>query len=288
MAGSVTESLHLLLASAIDYAGLFPPAELDMERAAARYAEYRCGEYAWMLGSFVAPASRLAELERFIPDRDRRWPVAALAGPALDEDLRSIESFNARAAGLVSWIEARVSGPEQIRAIRARVPADLGVYFEIADPALIEAVSAVGSRAKLRTGGVTAEAFPAPAKVAQFLAAAAGRGVAFKLTAGLHHPVRGEHALTYREDSPRSVMHGFLNVLLAAVFARTGVSVEELSELLEERSVSAWHFAADGISWRYHRITNQQIREARTSALVSFGSCSFNEPVSDLQTLGLL
>ena len=109
-----------------------------------------------------------------------------------------------------------------------------------------------------------------------------------KATAGLHHPVRSEYALTYREDSPRATMHGFLNVLLAAVFVRTGVALEELTELLEETSPAAFSFEADGVTWRYHRITNMQIRCARETSVVSFGSCSFTEPVQDLQAAGLL
>ena len=57
-------SLRALLHGLIDYAGLFPPARLDMQSAVANYARYLEGNRAWMLGRFVVPSSRLEEFER--------------------------------------------------------------------------------------------------------------------------------------------------------------------------------------------------------------------------------
>jgi hypothetical protein len=288
MARGVSESLRLLLGSSLDYAGLFPPAELDMPAAVRCYEEYRSSEYAWMLGNFVTPASRLGEVAAFARRDNTPWSVSALVGPNIADELAAIDQFQHTGTGRVDWIEVKVSSAEQIRAIRERVPRRLGIYFEIPDCSVMTAVRDAGARAKIRTGGVTPEAIPSAEDVACFLACAAIHDLPVKATAGLHHPVRSEYALTYKDDSPRATMHGFLNVLLGAVFARTGVALEELTELLDERSPAAFGFEADGVTWRYHRVTNMQIRCARERSVVSFGSCSFTEPVQDLQAAGLL
>ena len=81
-------------------------------------------------------------------------------------------------------------------------------------------LSAAGARAKVRTGGVTEGAFPASHALARFIQSCADAGVPFKATAGLHHPLRGEYRLTYEPGSPHGMMFGFLNVFLAAAFAR--------------------------------------------------------------------
>ncbi|HET8548736.1 MAG TPA: hypothetical protein VFL57_12055 [Bryobacteraceae bacterium] len=288
MARGLSESLRLLLASSVDYAGLFPPAELDMATAVRCYEEYRASEYAWMLGNFVAPAGRLAELAALARRDGPPWSVNALVGPNIAGELDAIEEFQHTGTGRVEWIEVKVSSAEQIRAIRERVPRRLGIYFEFTDLALMKAVRDAGARAKVRTGGATAEAIPAAVELARFMVSAGTHEIPLKATAGLHHPVRSEYALTYKKDSQHATMHGFVNVLLAAVFACHGVALEELTELLEERSPGAFGFEPDGVTWRYHRLTNMQIRCARERAVASFGSCSFIEPVEELRAAGLL
>ena len=75
---AAVESLRILLSDAIDYAGLFPPASLDMPAAAENFARYLNCEFRWMLGRFVVPAERLAELEKLLkPNRARGWRVTA-------------------------------------------------------------------------------------------------------------------------------------------------------------------------------------------------------------------
>ncbi len=143
-------------------------------------------------------------------------------------------------------------------------------------------------RAKIRTGGVTPDAFPTPARVARFLVAAADAGVTVKATAGLHHPLRGEYRLTYAADSPRGTMFGFLNVFLAAAFVREGLRGADVERLLEVRDAAELVFDEDGIRWRGHTLSAEDLRRARQLGACSYGSCSFAEPVEDLHTLGLL
>jgi hypothetical protein len=273
-----------LLANLIDYAGLFPPAALEMRTAVRNYAEYQRGEHAGWLGRFVVPASRLAEFEQAAEGLEKgHWRLSALGGGNPAADLAEIARFNdchPAEETQVDAIEFKAGTPEEIRLSLARIPASLTAYIEIPiieDPTrLIETISDRGARAKVRTGGVTADAFPASTNLARFMA-----------TAGLHHPMRGVHRLAYEPDSQSAMMHGFLNVFLAAAFAQNGIGLEQLVELLEERSPEAFRFEQGSVTWRGEMAVRAHIRNTRSLLAVSFGSCSFLEPTEDLKRMGL-
>jgi len=112
--------------------------------------------------------------------------------------------------------------------------------------------------------------------------------VPFKATAGLHHPVRGERALTYEEESPRAVMHGFLNVFLAAAFCFNGLGVADAPRVVALESLEGVRFDDDGVSWEDYRVSTAEMATIRRRFALSFGSCSFTEPVEGLEALGLL
>lgn len=142
--------------------------------------------------------------------------------------------------------------------------------------------------AKMRTGGLTPDAIPSSEEVATFLNRAASRRLPFKATAGLHHPIRSERALSYAADSPRAVMHGFVNVFVAAAFAWCGAEETMLADVLNETEPSAFDFGENEMLWRGQRLFTAQISESRHDFAHSFGSCSFEEPVADLRELGWL
>jgi hypothetical protein len=147
----------------------------------------------------------------------------------------------------------------------------------------VAAIAGACGRAKARTGGVTPDAFPEPATLLRFLRAVTAARVPFKLTAGLHHPLRAEYRLTYAPDSPRGTMYGFLNVFLTAAFLRAGLPDAEAVKLLGERSAGAFRFMPDAIEWRGHRVDRATIAATRTEGIGGFGSCSFTEPVGELR-----
>ena len=153
---------------------------------------------------------------------------------------------------------------------------------------LIQIIRRVGARAKIRTGGITPAAVPSAACCARFIARCAEHDVAFKATAGLHHPLRGDYRFTYDVDAPRGTMFGFLNFFIAATFARAGMAEGEVTGMLEERDPSAFRFTASDIAWRKHSVTLRDVAAARASFAIAFGSCSFREPIDDLQQLGVL
>ena len=280
-----------LLAGLIDYAGLFPPAALSMADAVANYATYRAGGDAWALGRFVVPVSRLEEFESAAADgaSGDPWRLSALA-QASDAD--GIVAFNVRNAGraVIDALETKAEAVDDVAGLAplARIGA---VYVEIPvrdDPGpLVRAIGAHGLCAKIRTGGVTPGAFPPPADVARFLAACARHGVAFKATAGLHHPLRGEYPLTYERHAALGTMFGYLNVFVAALFVRHGMSEADAIALLEERDPSAIHLDAAGVRWRNHALDAGVVTGARAQFALSFGSCSFREPIDDLTALPL-
>lgn len=147
----------------------------------------------------------------------------------------------------------------------------------------LDAVAATGSFAKLRTGGVTPDAIPSIDAVANYIAACAERRLPFKATAGLHHPIRSAHPLTYEPESPAGVMHGFINVFLAAAFAWDGH--RDIAPMLAETNSAAFRFD-ERAHWRDQSLSAEQIADARARFAHSFGSCSFEEPIHDLQQLG--
>jgi hypothetical protein len=299
-----------------------------MADAVSEYARYRLGPHAWMLGRFIVPRRRLDELEQHLrslsSDADagagEPWRVSALASDDLAADRVAIDAFNARprdATGTracIDTVEVKVESTEDVRRIADGLPSTLTLWFEVTPgrgpvhaptfAAVLDAIGTIGERAgaKLRTGGMTPDAIPAAAGVAQFLLACARARVACKATAGLHHPIHAPHRLTYADDSPTALMHGFVNVFLAATLARDLVSrphpqpgagaddeiVRTLVALLDERDAHhfAWH--DDRIAWRGYQFDIEAIASTRARFARSFGSCSFEEPIEDLTQLGWL
>jgi hypothetical protein len=251
---AIARSLDALLANLIDYAGLYPPAALPLHDVAERYAGYRTSAHGWMLNRVVLPAAKLAEA----PVSDG-WRIALLVDSEPD------------------------TLPPQVETLETKLPHHLSLptYCE-APPEQIE-----GAFAKIRTGGLTPEAIPAPEAIADFLCYTSQHRIPFKATAGLHHPIRSLRPLTYAADSPRAVMHGFLNVFIAAAFAWHGED-ELLPEILKEEDPRAFQFVGDVLHWRDYGLWTAQIASARRDFAHSFGSCSFEEPVADLRALGLL
>ena len=156
------------------------------------------------------------------------------------------------------------------------------------DPAmLIAAIAGTRAKAKIRTGGVTREAFPPAAQVVRFIARCLEHRVTFKATAGLHHPWCDTYPLTYAVDAPTGPMFGFLNVLIATAALRAGWPVADATRTLEERDRAAFVVSADGAHWRGRHLDAAALIAARES-LATFGSCSFRDPVSGLQESAFL
>ena len=288
-------AIHTLIEGSIDYAGLFPPAALDMKTAVRNYSEYRENDEAWALGRFVLPAQRLVEFtsafnEACCDERMTPWLLSILSNGDVTEYASKISEFSEGVAFLDA-IEWKASDARDAEHLLASIPSDMLAYIEF-DPEQSEQILPIlkkfDARAKIRTGGITAEAIPSGEQLAHFLVEAAKTKVAFKATAGLHHPLRAMQKLTYEPDSTSAIMHGFINLFVAATIAYRGAAAGEVTDALNEQNSAAFQWNKNTLTWRTHRLSSKQIAETRKNFAISFGSCSFTEPIGDLKALGWL
>ncbi len=256
MVKTIAPALKALLEDLIDYAGLFPPASIELKPALEKFKSYQNGEHTWMLRWFVVTAKDVGMV------------------PAEFDNSLSI---------LAAADDSRAAAIESTVVVAAKHP----VYCEVlpGNTAQLDAIKQAGNFAKIRMGGVKPEAIPSPVEVARFINDCADRKLAFKATAGLHHPIRAEYALTYEKDAPRAVMHGFLNTLVASAFSWHGE--RDIEPILANTDAGKFVFD-DHLHWNGKSLSVDQIRDARKNFFHAIGSCSFEEPVNELSSLGLL
>lgn len=294
MTESVPMTLQTLLAGLIDYAGLFPPATLDMPTTIANYAGYLAGDDEWALGSLLIPAARLDEFEKHAAahlsaDNDP-WQLTALVrNDRLDDDLQRVIDFQHTHTALaqVRVIELRAASVDDIENALDRIPDDIFPFFEIAvtdDPrGLIAAIAGSDAGAKVRTGGMEASAYPTPEHLARFIAACAAAEIPFKATAGLHHPLR------HFSEAVGTDEFGFLNVFTAGILARSFPFEEaELATVLIDESPDSFDFGDDRMRYGDVTIGINEVLDTREHLAICYGSCSFTEPLADLRTLNLM
>jgi hypothetical protein len=286
---------------------MFPPCGLALEPALQNHATYMRSSEEWMLNALVLSVQQFdsarQHLSRFDPLHPLR--VAAL-GPKTDsakacvdalENLDSaIRSLSRYAVDLVSISQIEMFLPDDVELPSLKeakaIVGDLPVFWE-ARPDKAEATIALLAKHnsdqnaatfgyKLRTGGVTADAFPSSAQIARALVSAGKHELPIKFTAGLHHPIR-----QFR-DEVKTKMHGFLNVFGAAVLAAEYQwDADQAGLMLDDEDPRSFSFTDDSFAWREWKVHVERLRCQRRF-VVSFGSCSFEEPRDDLRALNLL
>lgn len=298
---NISLSLRALLENLIDYAGLFPPSTLDMQSAVRNYSEYLNSEKAWMLARFIVPVAKLDAFQNEFNKLEKSnlvWRISALSSSdAFKQDLQAAIKFNQlnESRAVIDAFELKVDDKDEMALVMSdlekhRGARDFFVFFELAiNDNLAELVESVDEAyAKIRTGGITPAQVPPSANVLNFIRVCQQHNASFKATAGLHHPVRAEQNLTYEQDAPRAVMHGFINVFLAAAFIFDGMNDTDALSLIDETDATSFAFTDESVAWREHEITLEKFQIARLDFALSFGSCSFTEPVEDLRALGFL
>lgn len=303
-------SVRALLSEIVDYAGLYPPAGLPLPEVVSNFAGYRQHPAAWMLARLIIPVQRLEEFAEtarsswlLSSDELLPWRVSCLV-PAPEEDLDSfrkaweaIYGFNVSYSGkaLIDAVETKCDSVALLKAASDVCAPGIATYWELphtrsCEELIRQLAQLEGThRAKLRTGGVQAQMIATVGDVARFLQECASARVAFKATAGLHHPLRAQYPLTYETNSPCATMHGFLNLFVAAVAAwRHRASTEQIAEILSAVRPESFRFSATGLELANWNFTLAELSETRQQFAIGFGSCSFSEPVEDLRRLGWL
>lgn len=296
-------SLRVFLDRIIDYAGLFAPASLDMTASVKNYSRYLNHPQRWALGRFVLPAARLDEFMNAQKNiAVEPWQVSGIISGNIQQDLEAVDTFNRNSTcAVMDSVEVRVRNLDEIELVCKHRPRGAIALYEVSleqADLLLPILRHIGGSAKLRTGGVVQEAFPAVEQIAGFIARCAELGVPFKATAGLHHPLHCICPLTYESNSPVATMHGFLNLFTAAAIAwsavRSGgaVSRKVLATCLADGARANWRFDEDALTWSGGeepiRIGIELLRLMRSDFALSFGSCSFEEPLRDLREIDLL
>jgi hypothetical protein len=282
-------AIDTLLAGFFDYAGLYPPASLSLRSAANNYLDYAQAKHAAALGRFIVNADRLEELRSIAGDRTKQFKLCVIA-----PDLKSLDGISRQISnGMpVETVEVKCADPGVIRQIAASIPKSLTTYIEIPFDtqgiAALDAISRADMRAKIRMGGVVAEAFPPASAVIQMLSTLEKLRLPFKATAGLHHPIRSSQPLTYDPHSEKATMHGFLNLSCAAAVLYFGGTEKDAEDILQDEDVRSWKVDAASIQWRHLTWTRDQLSTLRHQFFMGVGSCSFEEPIHDLEALGWL
>ena len=301
---AVSASLRVLLSQAIDYAGMFPPCALALEPALRNQASYVRSAETWMLNGFVLPVGQFDAATQFSSEFDRQCPlrVAALGSKTTTEDafldgvanaataIRSFSKYEVEVGHLEMFLPDAVDSAslKEARVIVGELP----VFWEAPPEKAEQTIALIAEHNsdedtatfgyKLRTGGVTADAFPTSAQIARALVTAATHQLAIKFTAGLHHPIR-----QFR-DEVKAKMHGLLNVLGAAVLAAEHQwEIDQVVMMLDDEDPHSFLFTDDFFAWRDWKIDTQRLQYGR-KFVRSFGSCSFDEPRDDLRALKIL
>ena len=284
-------SARALMAGAVDYAGLFPPAQLPLADALVEYTRALAGADAWMLGRFIVPAVQLPVLaDAVVRDAHdgRGWSVSAIVREHMDEDAAAVHAFNQRAANQhvrVDTIECRPSSTDSITWLAKTFRPAFTVHVEVGvRPAARDDLRVVARhqlRAKVRTGGLAQDAFPAPASLVAFIESARDVGVPFKATAGLHHAIRGAYPLSDDIGAQSATMHGFVNLMLATASVGEHVPTTTAAALLTRTDHAALVFDDERVRWGDVELSIDAIRRMREAQCVSFGACSFREPADD-------
>jgi len=326
----MNESLNAFMKGIIDYAGLFPPADLSLDTSIQKYSAYRKTDDAWMLSRYIIPAWRLDELAPYgetLFEEGAPFNFSVLGKGTetvsdyrdhLEDIVAALEEFHQTHGDRVTTdiLEIKLpreavfaNDPELLREIYTETVAALDhtpqmpseIFFEgFFDKnwkkeigLLIEVLQQVNDEMatqhvrqvafKLRCGGVEAHMFPSVEQIAFTLNAVREHNIAVKCTAGLHHPIR------HYADSVQTKMHGFFNVFGGAMLSYAhDLSNNELTDILTEEDPGNFVFEEEEFRWKDVSISTEDITELRDVALISFGSCSFDEPREDLQQLDLL
>ena len=301
-------SLYHFLDKLIDYAGLFPPAKLEIEPSLKNYAEYIKSTDKWMMSQFIIPVLRLNEIPTgLMKNYSKNFPLnLSLISGDICNDIATVNKFinMNNNSTIFTGYESRISDLAMfsqnlldVQELGQNQNLNFESFYEVSPNdswmnQMNEAVSIIsafnaeyeaGVGFKLRCGGIEANMFPSAESIAQAILACKDASVAMKFTAGLHHPVR------HYSESVKTKMYGFFNIFIGGMIAdKFNLEADTLTTILLDENPENFTFDDNGLHWKTYSISNLEIQNYRQESFISYGSCSFNEPREDLQQLGLL
>ena len=301
-------SLQHFLDKLIDYAGLFPPAKLEIQPSLKNYAEHIHSTDRWIMSQFIIPVSRLHAIPSDVMEKySEVFPLSlSLISPDICNEIDIATQILEKYENLTIFTghESRISVLStfsqhllDIHQLRKNQNLDFVSFYEV-EPSdnwvsqMNEAVSKISIfnaeyetniGFKLRCGGVEAYMFPSAEDIAHAILACREAGVPMKFTAGLHHPVR------HYSESVKTKMYGFFNIFIGGMIAhKFSLGIDTIITALLDDNPENFTFDENGLSWKKYSISNFEIQKYRQESFISYGSCSFDEPREDLQKLGLL
>lgn len=310
----------------IDYAGMFPPARLELADALRNYARYLAEPEGWMLRSFVCGVDVLPLLPEFSdwfgPQRPLR--ISAIGHPAdtVDQaaavavqDAERIASFNAEHRAWAGVDAVEIRAPRQtddatsesgaagwVRELTARLhEAGLRGSSLFIEPSLagvwrsrVETLARI--LAEQNTGfpplraGLKLRTGGLDAAAVPTVAHVAGvLDIARESGVALKFTAGLHHPTRQFDATVRAHTYGFLNVFAAAILGHTlRLDHPDVVAILEESDARHFHFTEDFFGWNQADATASEVAFSRANVAVSFGSCSFDEPRDGLRGLGWL
>jgi hypothetical protein len=269
-----------LLRDLVDDAAVFPPGNAEVPDAVVAHRLHRRAWYGDLVGPLLVRPAQVGEL-------------LAATRPGDDLDVGVVADANAGLAGLMAGAHELLDQDDRARLVQAEVALPSGhdpatatrvlvdqlalsvpTYVEVPRSGFEGALDVLAQdgaeRAKYRTGGTTPNAVPESDELAVFLRAALDRRLSFKLTAGLHHAVRGPVA-------DGSWQHGLLNVLAAVGAGADGADAAAMAGMLDLTDAGPLLDVLAGVD----------VAAVRRS-FVSFGCCGVTDPIDELVAEGLL
>lgn len=295
----IKKALQAFMAGLIDYAGFFPPANLDLQTSLTNYGEYLANEYGWMMSRCIIPCKALANIQE-----DYNFRYSIIVSPEVSEyEVELLSNFSPK----IAMIEVNIADTGDQSAIYFKQLNHIASQLEqanicntqlfIESPQTTSVAEAIaqfnngekGSIAvstagyKLRCGGLTGSAYPHSARVAEVISTCSSLNIPWKFTGGLHQPLRNYH------QQLDTMQHGFINIFGASLLhAAKQLPSDLIVEMLDDENGSNMHFTDDHFSWKSHNIATEEIKKLRENLIVSFGSCSFEEPLEGLAARGFI
>ncbi|MBK9333668.1 MAG: hypothetical protein IPM96_15010 [Ignavibacteria bacterium] len=319
------KSIGLFTEGIIDYAGLFPPAELDLRTAFSNYMKYLSENNSIILSGFICPVKLLPELEIICNEiSEFSFPVriSLILSGGKDEitfkenfisDLKIRENFIKGKSPFIRADHFEYKIPESIV-----MEDDKELFLDLFR--FISQNSGNGSDSKFNffaetplTGDWKRNIKTATDLIEEHnekyhdtgfklrtggVTAAAipsAEQIAFAVRHCLNRNLQMKftaglhHPFRHFDNGINAKMHGFINVFSAGIIAkRHNISDHELIKLIEDENADNFNFTDSGFTWGGYEIENEDIHFARQTFVKSYGSCSFDEPVEDLKKLNLI